>query len=45
MKIHVTHTTKVILDDLGEYITENRGSLEIKGKGDSKGMIFEYIYL
>ncbi|OXA58781.1 Atrial natriuretic peptide receptor 1 [Folsomia candida] len=33
MKIHVTQNTKIILDELGEYILEPRGSLDIKGKG------------
>jgi hypothetical protein len=30
MKIHVTQNTKDILDQLGGYITEARGNLEIK---------------
>lgn len=30
MKIHVTQNTKIILDELGEYILEPRGSLDIK---------------
>lgn len=30
MKIHVTESTKLVLDELGEYILEPRGNLDIK---------------
>jgi hypothetical protein len=30
MKIHITHDTKEILDELGGFITECRGFVEIK---------------
>ncbi|XP_046596117.1 uncharacterized protein [Neodiprion pinetum] len=33
MKIQVSQNTKDALDDLGGYITELRGSMEVKGKG------------
>jgi len=33
MKIHISSTTKEALDNLGGYIVEHRGSMEIKGKG------------
>ncbi|XP_077992088.1 atrial natriuretic peptide receptor 2-like [Glandiceps talaboti] len=31
--IHISDTTKALLDILGGYITESRGNLDIKGKG------------
>ncbi|XP_070541354.1 atrial natriuretic peptide receptor 2-like isoform X2 [Ptychodera flava] len=34
LKIHINNTTKTILDELGGYITQCRGKLNIKGKGD-----------
>ncbi|KAL7027528.1 hypothetical protein ACKWTF_005475 [Chironomus riparius] len=34
MKIHVSATTKELLDHHGGFMLEKRGSIEIKGKGD-----------
>lgn len=33
MKIHLTNTTKMILDDIGGYHTEPRGTVEVKVRG------------
>lgn len=33
MKIHVSENTKLLLDQIGGFIMEKRGSLEIKVKG------------
>ena len=33
MKIQITYETKMLLDNLGGYISEMRGQVEVKGKG------------
>ncbi|KAG6452854.1 hypothetical protein O3G_MSEX007835 [Manduca sexta] len=33
MKIHISHTTKKALDEIGNYIVESRGKIDIPGKG------------
>ncbi|ODN05186.1 Atrial natriuretic peptide receptor 1, partial [Orchesella cincta] len=33
MKIHITDTTKAVLDEIGGFATEDRGVSDIKGKG------------
>ena len=33
MKIQMTYETKMLLDNLGGYISEMRGQVEVKGKG------------
>ena len=34
MKIQMTYETKMLLDNLGGYVTEMRGQVEVKGKGN-----------
>ena len=34
LKIHISPQTKEMLDKLGGYITEKRGIIQMKGKGD-----------
>ncbi|XP_041979091.1 uncharacterized protein LOC121733059 isoform X2 [Aricia agestis] len=33
MKIHISQTTKEVLDEFGDYITEPRGQVDVAGKG------------
>ena len=33
MKIQMTYETKMLLDNLGGYVSEVRGQVEVKGKG------------
>ena len=33
MKIQMTYETKMLLDNLGGYVAEVRGQVEVKGKG------------
>ncbi|XP_013787351.1 atrial natriuretic peptide receptor 1-like, partial [Limulus polyphemus] len=33
MKVHVSHQTKVILDEFGTFVLSLRGDVELKGKG------------
>lgn len=33
LKIHISHTTKQILDTFDTFITTERGEVEMKGKG------------
>lgn len=33
LKIHISHTTKQILDTFGTFIMTERGEVEMKGKG------------
>lgn len=34
LKIHISPQCKQVLDELGGYITEKRGIINLKGKGD-----------
>ena len=34
MKIQMTYETKMLLDNLGGYVAEVRGQVEVKGKGN-----------
>ena len=33
MKIQITYETKMLLDNLGGYVSDTRGQVEVKGKG------------
>ena len=44
MKIQMTYETKMLLDNLGGYVAEVRGQVEVKGKVSKYSVKSHYIY-